>query len=359
MRIADTHASAGGANIAGVHTSIQNINVYSDGGAGTGLRVGAHNTSVAGRIVGYSGAGGKGVETGAGGTRSGCILSLHINNCETAWTNSNVGTRNIYIGSIWATPQQEIMAGSGPSASNGDEMWLINAETIDDSAEGRWLDNVLALNTLQAIQDVYFGRMLVGPEITPPEDNPDADTMWFYYKDDGGTTRPCVKDSSGTETCLTGGASAPADADSDRVRIQNVTVNNSDDWGMLVSGDYGIIDSCIVKDSDSAAYGFAGSAMMCTLANSIVLECDVRSVYTGTGTYLNILGNIVYATSLNWGIQCLHDYGVISGNNIYQQNGSSQSVLLDTSSSYLVYDSNYDRGSFVNSGSNNVYGNNS
>lgn len=39
------------------------------------------------------------------------------------------------------------------------------------------------------------------PEITPPS-NPAADSILFYVKDDGGTTKFCAKDSAGTENCL-------------------------------------------------------------------------------------------------------------------------------------------------------------
>jgi len=199
LRISDTHTSAGGANIAGIHTNIGSLNIYSDGGAGTGLRVGANALSAFGRIVGYSDSGGKGVETGAGAARNGCLLELHVNNCATAWTNSNVGKRNIYIGSIWATAAQEIIAGSGPDSSNGDELWIVNSESIDDSSEGRWLDNVMTLNVLQAWLDIYCGRLLIGEEITPPGNNPDANTLWQYAKDLSGVSRWYSKDSAGTE----------------------------------------------------------------------------------------------------------------------------------------------------------------
>jgi len=202
LRVSDTNASAGGVNVAGIHTSIQNINVYSDGQAGTGLRVGANNTSAAGRIVGYSGSGGKGVETGAGAARSGCVVSLHINNCDTGWVDSNIGSRNIYTGSIYATAAQEILSGQGPANSSGANVWLVNGSVVDDAAEGKWYDSVLTLKTIQAILDVYVNRMLIGSEITPPANNPDANTMWLYPQDLSGVSRWYSKDAAGTQALL-------------------------------------------------------------------------------------------------------------------------------------------------------------
>ena len=174
--------SLGGISFDGVSNKVSNARIDGNNTDAIGIKVAANKTHFTGEIYDADAAGGIGVYTGNGGQTQNCIIEAHINNCDTAWENDNLGRRNIYTASIANVAGQTAVGGTQPLPDgNNDETWNIVALVNTTVTRSRNKGAATILNGTTSITVTH--ELIATPTAEDIQVTPNEDPVKRYWVD--------------------------------------------------------------------------------------------------------------------------------------------------------------------------------
>jgi hypothetical protein len=122
--------NASGVYINGPDCALTDMLVEGDGSTGAGVTIAAAAASgkFGGIVRGWTGVGATGVITNSGGAASYAQHTFSIDNCTTCWNNAATGFAEMYRMTIHAAAGQTAFTGSGPAATDVNELWECTAQ---------------------------------------------------------------------------------------------------------------------------------------------------------------------------------------------------------------------------------------
>jgi hypothetical protein len=179
MQVRDAGASKSGLSITGGFNNIGEFQATGSASTGTALTVqGAYNR-VRGTVDGYNGVGGKGLLTGSGAQLLNSVLELSLNNCATLWQNASTGSNNRYRIDGYAAAGQTFFTGSGPNATDSNEIWDVNGS---DSSGNLYLSEIRKTSSNVDLNTTTEQTITVGcSELLGLTIEPEDVTFGLYY----------------------------------------------------------------------------------------------------------------------------------------------------------------------------------